>query len=280
MKTLMTALLILSANVLFAADAMQATLVVPDTRLLPGVPFDFWIVLHNGSSTVRHVTVCTPFALRLASGEPFEWHATREEMMPRGPLYWPHGGDAVVEPGETKVLAIPASDAAYGSFFRDRRFSALGRRFAISLSLCDQAGNETSKLITNEVEIEIMTPTGSDAVVWNLLEEKSGNRWTPAEIWSPSWRPMWESIIRNSPDSNYVPYAVLMTNQSTIDWRDDLARQLRTIRRFSTTPVVEWLHVEARRTARAVHENGVMLAEGAILSRSKRPTTRLLASDH
>jgi len=199
--------------------------------------------------------------------------------MQRDQIYWPHGGDAVVKPGETITLAIPAKDAGYGSFFRDRRFSAPGHRFAISLSLCEQAGNETSKLITNEVEIEIVTPTGSDSVVWKLLEEKTGNRWTPRGMWEPSARPMWESIIRNSPDSNYVPYAVLMADRSSIDWHDDLARQLRTIRRFPDSPVVEWLRVEARRTARALREDGVMLAEGAILRRSKRPTTRLLASE-
>jgi hypothetical protein len=133
--------------------------------------------------------------------------------------------------------------------------------------------------MTSEVEIEIVSPTGSDALVWSFVQETSQHQWTPADMESPASRAMWETVLRDFPDSNYVPYAILMTAGFLSDWRECLARQLRTIERFSDSPVLEWLHVETWHTARALRLRGVMLAEGAIVRQSKRPTTRLLAGN-
>lgn len=281
---LVTGSLLMSGGFLFAREPMEATLVVPDVRILPGVPFDFWVELHNRSDSARRVSVCEPFRMRLVSGEPFHWTETREQMVPRREFYWSHGGDAFVRPGETRILAVPAyGGLSSGGFFSDRRFSAPGRRFAIALPLCEQAVTstgyrESSRLMTSEAEIEIMSPAGSDAAVWKLIQETSKHPWTPADMGSPDSRAMWESVLRDIPDSNYVPYAILMTGRFLLtDWRDCLARQLRALERFPDSPALEWLHVEAWRTARALRLHGVMLAEGAIVRQSRRPTTRLLA---
>lgn len=280
-------LLLLSGGALLAGEPMEATLVVPDVRILPGVPFDFWVELHNGSDSARRIVVCEPFRMRLVSGEPFQWTETREQMEPPRQFYWIHGGEAFVRPGETKILAIPAYDGLFSSgFFRDRRFSAPGRRFAIALPLCERVPTSngdalaSARLMTSEVEIEIMSPAGSDEVAWNRIEETSQHRWTPADMASPEWRAMWESVLRDNPDSNYVPYAVLMTQFQFHDWHDYLAKELRTIERFPDSPAREWLHVEALGTADALGLYGVTLAERAIVRRSKRPTTRLLAFGH
>lgn len=282
---LATALLLLCGNALLGGEPMEAILVVPDLRILPGVPFDFWVELHNRSESMRRVRVCAPFEMRLVSGDPIQWTETSDRRTtPRSDFYWSHGGEGVVQPGETTVLAIPASDGwMAGDFFRDRRLSAPGRRFAIALPLCEQAvgpfgsPGERSQLMTTEVEIEIVKPTGSDAAVWNLIGETSKHQWTAADIGSPNARAMWESVLRDFPDSNYVPYAILMTSRWLSNDGSCLARELRAIQRFSDSPVLEWLHVEAWRMAGALRLHGVMLAEGAIIRKSKRPTTRLLA---
>ena len=279
---LATAVLLLSGGALLADEPVEATLVVPDARILPGVPFDFWIEIHNRTEDVRRVSICDPFQVRLVAGEPISWTETPGQTEPRGPFYWSHGGEAVVGPGQTRFLAVPAfSGLMARDFFRERLFSAPGRRFAIALRLCEQissSGAVISRLLTNEVEIEIVTPTGSDALAWNLIEEKSSRRWTPADMESPESRAIWESVLRDSPDSSYVPHAILMTERFHFDdLPGRLARQLHTIRRFPDSPVLEWLHVEAWQTARSLRLHGVMLAEGAILRRSTRPTTRLLA---
>jgi hypothetical protein len=283
-RTALTMLLLLSGGAALAGQPIEATLVVPDARLLPGVPFDFWVELHNPSETTRHIRVCEPFQLRLVAGEPVQWTETPEKAPRRNEFYWSHGGEAIVGPRETKVLAIPAASALMsGDFFRERLFSAAGRRFGITLPLCEQAipstvRNARPTLTTTEVEIEIMSPAGSDAEVWSVMEKAGRGEWTAADMSSPDHRPMWESVLRDFPDSNYVPYAVLMTARFRYhDWRDVLAQQLRTIERFSDSPVVEWLHVEAWQMARTLELRGVMLAEGAIVRESKRPTTRLLA---
>ena len=282
-----TALLTVFADRLIAAQAVEATLVVPDVRLLPGVPFDFWIELHNRSESVRRVSICKPFQMRLTAGEPVHWTETPGESRTRDQFYWSHGAEAVVGPGETKVLAIPAySGSMAGAFFRERLFSAPGRRFAIALPLCEQvltSGTQSAPtiLMTTDVEIEILSPAGSDALAWDFLDEKSKGRWTPADIQSPEGRALLTSVLRDHPRSSYAPYAMLTTAVLVFnDSRDRLARQLLTIERFPDSPVVEWLHVEAWHEARALRLHAVMLAEGAILRRSTRPTTRLLAFGH
>lgn len=282
---LAAALLLLCGNALLAGEPMEAILVVPDLRLLPGVPFDFWVELHNRSENMRRVRVCAPFQMRIVSGEPIEWTETIDQRTPRNDFYWSHGGEAVVPPGRKAVLAIPAYDGmSAGDFFRDRRLSAPRRRFAIALPLCEQvigafgAPGERSTLMTTEVEIEIVNPAGRDAAVWNLIQETSKHQWTAADMGSPNARAMWESVLRDFPDSNYVPYAILMTGTVlSNDRHDSLASELRTIQRFPDSPALEWLHVEAWWTAGALRLHGVRLAEGAIIRRSKRPTTRLLA---
>lgn len=286
-RAMAAALLMIFGDVVLAREPVEASLVVPDVRILPGVPFDFWVELHNRSDSVFRISVCAPFQVRLVAGEPLEWTETREEMRPRDQFYWSHGGEAIVGPGETKFLAIPASSSLSGGFFRERFLSAPGRRYAIALPLCQQVvastgpRAESSRLMTSETELEIVSPAGSDALVWSFMEKASKHRWTPADMAKPQSRAMWESIRRDFPDSNYVPYAVLMTNSYLFnDWADLLALQLRTIRRFPDSPVLEGLHVDAWQTARALRLHGVMLAEGAILRRSKRPTARLLAFGH
>ena len=281
--TVLIALLPLCGTPLLADEPMEAILVVPDGRLLPGVPFDFWVELHNRSASARRVNVCAPFRMRLVSGEPIEWTETPEQRTPRADFYWSHGGEAIVGPGATAVLAIPAASGLMASgFFRERLLSAPGRRFAIALPLCVGAGgwprSESVKVMTTEAEIEIIKPTGSDAVVWKLIGETSKQEWTAADMGTPNARAMWEVVLRDFPDSNYVPYAVLMTGTFLPnDWRDDLARQLRAIRRFPDSPALEWLHVHAWWMADSLRLHGVMRAEGAALRRSRRPTTRLLA---
>lgn len=133
--------------------------------------------------------------------------------------------------------------------------------------------------MSSEVEIEIMSPTGSDALVWNLIEERSEHQWTPADMASPEGNKIWETVLRDFPDSNYVPYATLMAGHHFLsDLRDRLAHQLRTIERFPDSPVLEWLHVETWQTARSLGLYGVMLAEGAKIRQSRRPTTPRLTS--
>ena len=126
-------------------------------------------------------------------------------------------------------------------------------------------------------DVEIVIEPGGEHSTAGVAHESSKQRWTPADM-GPQSRAMWGSVLRDFPDSNYVPYAILMTGIFLFDdWRDLLARQLLAIDRFPDSPVVEWLHTEAWRNARALRLHGVMLAKGAILRQSKRPTTRLLA---
>jgi hypothetical protein len=278
------AMLVACGHAVVASERVQATLVLPDVRILPGVPFDFWVELHNRSDSMLRVSICDRFDVRFVSGEPVPQSKTRDDTEPRRELDWAGRGEVALRPGQATILAIPVSTAMTSSgFFRERLFSAPGRRFAISLPLCEQVvtplgiRGAPAKLTTNEVELEIVSPTRSDALVWKLIEETSKREWTPADMALPDNRKTWKSVLRDFPDSSYVPYATLMSCGGYPPSDDDLARQIRAIRRFADSPVLEWLHVEAWETARWLRERGTMLAEGAIVRQLKRPTTRLLA---
>jgi hypothetical protein len=87
---LATALLLVSGGALLAdeaVEAVEALLVVPDARILPGVPFDFWIEIHNRSDDVRRVSICEPFGVRLVAGEPIHWTETPDQMKPHDQFY-------------------------------------------------------------------------------------------------------------------------------------------------------------------------------------------------
>jgi hypothetical protein len=131
---LTTALLMLFGDALLAREPMEATLVVPDVRILPGVPFDFWVELHNWSDSARRISICERLQMRLVSREPVTWNETPEQMKPRGQFHWSYGGEVIVGPGETRLLAIPASSGTRSrDFFHERLLSAPGRRLAIAL---------------------------------------------------------------------------------------------------------------------------------------------------
>jgi len=295
----------LFASVVHARTAfpIEAKLVIPYTRILPGVPFEMWVELYNPSQYTVHTSVCLPLQMRPTVGK-LEWHCDRtcmskmEERWRRlkasgatpAAIYL-RNADVVLAPGERKSLVLPIRDRLdTGELFDEMALSvSAGRTLLISVQLCfidwpENMGHPASikpaphigePLVTNEVAVDIVEPTGNDAKVWERMLSTSHGTWTPYTAATVE-RSFWKGVLTDFPDSNYAPYALLVTDPSSVDWHQDLDAFLAAIRRFPDSPAIDLLHLSAFRFATAVQLPDVARREEAILRASKRPTTRTL----
>jgi hypothetical protein len=131
---------------------------------------------------------------------------------------------------------------------------------------------------TNEVTVERIAPTGTDAAVWQRMQELTSGHWSLISWMSTdTGKAIIAEIMDNHKDSNYYPYALLADTFGAVDERAH-NRIVDAIKRFPTSPVIELLEFEAWNTAISGRKG--MAGYDAHYSRlkaSKRPTTRILA---
>jgi hypothetical protein len=266
---------------------IEARLVVPYTRLLPGVPFEMWVDLYNASENTVHVALDGPLRITVVGGIDFECRGGCQKWLNNQNRSegWARSVGAVLAPGERRTIALPIRRELSGAPIVDSVVlsKAVGRTCAIWVELhvvdADPRAPSTKlppkidePLITNEVQIEIMAPSGDDAKVWDRMLASSDGGWTPVNAGDVDSRTLWSEVLSEYPSSNYVPYAVLATSTAPSD--EALDHLLAAIAQFPDSPVVEVLHVRAWRLARILGRTWVADAEGAIVARSARPTTR------
>lgn len=255
---------------------IQATLVIPDTKVLPGVPFEMWINVVNPSDASVGVGLC-PSVLVKRDGESFSVVGKRngryDEVLSDGRNQ--RMSYVVLKPGEQRTLTLPIKAELIGAaFFDDDRLLGPGR-YVLSVRLdfcwCGSCAPQEKLLppeflgpiTTNEATIERMTPAGSDAAVWARLQELAVHGTAIANVWHNY--SFLNDVVSNHPDSNYVPYALLAGSfgNNTPKYRDQIRSA---ITRFPSTPVGELLQVHAWTPADT---------EWANVQHSKRPTTRV-----
>ncbi len=262
---------------------VTAKLVIPDAKTLPGVPFELWIDVSNDSDATVGVGLCAAMIVQPEHGEEFTVvprPAHNETSMPNYPVLLPRysAGDAGVRylalrPRQRQTITLPLTDA----YFHDARLSPPGR-YAISMRLdycvpawtlpdAKRPADFPGPVTTNEVAIERIVPTGTDAVIWQRMQEEAKGQWA-ATNWSEgiAGNVVRKEIRAKYRDSAYFPYLVLSDN-------GPLEATLDAIRRFPDSPVVELLHWSA---SIAAHDGAMRAAESEVLKKSKRPTTRIL----
>jgi len=272
---------------------VQATLTIPDTKLLPGVPFDLWIDLRNTSNVSVGVGLCGDMVVRPQGGEPFTL-VERGQEWPQYPTLLPAdmwNGTAirylVLKPHGTAQLTLPILwDLAGPGYFYDDSLSKPGT-YGISMRLNYCWGNIVPQpsllpaeflgpVMTNEVTIERVVPTGTDAVVWQRMQVATKGHWSPI-LWTNTSETstVTAEILTKHRDSNYYPYALVAVTFGAVDEAAYL-RFTDAIKRFPASPVVEMLELLACGTAPA-HDIHVYSAHFGKVKASKRPTTRILA---
>jgi hypothetical protein len=115
------------------ASPLRATLVIPDRTLLPGVPFDMWIDVHNPSAATISAGLF-PTLLVDAGCESFELDSRCEvEVLPAG------AGVLTLAPGQHTILTLPVWGVRGPVFFNDPRLSPPGN-YELALRFDSEAG--------------------------------------------------------------------------------------------------------------------------------------------
>jgi hypothetical protein len=279
-------LLFLAAVSAFAVEArnrVQATLVIPDTKLLPGVPFEMWIELYNSSYDTLTVGT-SPRALVEPEGgasfviDPVMSHITYPTLL-RGA-----DGEALtyadLAPHEKRFLTLPVDlmlDAPL--FAEDVRISSPGRyRISLILDKFPQIAAPSSfvgPITTNDVLIERVRPSGIDALVWQRMQMATEGAWKPQDWQSSVSSKICREIVTDYRESMYFPYAALVTGG---DDTSAVKQLMDAIDRFPQSPIIDLLYVAAWRRQAAfagplsVHRQKI----AAHLKDTKRPTTRFM----
>lgn len=230
---------------------VQATLIIPDRKVLPGVPFDMWINVVNPTDASVGVGLCPSFIVK-RNGESYTIAGKRnghfdallsDTKNPRIPYL-------VLKPREQRTLTLPIRPDLIGaSLFDDDRFLGPGN-YVLSVRLdfcwCGLCEPQETPLppdfrgpiTTNEVAVKRVTPAGSDAAVWARLQELAAHGTAIASVWQSY--SFLNEVVSNHPDSGYVPYALVAGpfGNNRAEYRE---RVRAAIARFPGTPVREYL---------------------------------------
>jgi len=279
------ALALCVATGLFAqASPVSATLVVPETRLLPGVPFEAWVELENRSGATLAVGLLVSLRVTTEDGT-FEFRPDHPDLLriDRKTGRAVHYIELASRARET--LTLPVEDLLTGAaVFNDPRISEPGRySLALRLDAWPAGGlgvepppsHFAGPVLTNEVSIERITPAGADAQVWARLQELAANakvRWSPA-LWPANFELANEIVTYAG--SGYVPYALLSASFGNAHKRH-LELALDAIRRSPRSPVIDQLRFTTANVAEGLGIHDVAEAQRAFLRDSRKPTTRAL----
>lgn len=270
-----------------SVSPVQAKLTIPDTKLLPGVPFDMWIDVENPSDTTVGVGLCADMMVKPERRDPFTIAFGGENAPPYPTLLHEPSGSGVVyylvlHPHQKQTLTIPIEADLQGpAYFFDPRLSPPGRySIALRLDYCWPGMVTPQKSLlppeflgsvtTNEVTVERLEPVGSDAAVWKRMQEASNGKWTAAR-WD---RAVMTEIITKYTDSAYYPYALAAATSNGAD-EPYIARLVDAQKRFPTSPVIEMLDISLWKTATHARP-GDSIKYYEKLKQAKRPTTRIL----
>lgn len=278
------ALFCLLACLHVSAANVKATLVVPETHLLPGVPFEAWVELENESTETIAVGLSPYLLARDATGTPFEARNVKDDL-----LLANEDGTATfyleLRAHERRTLPMPIRGLLRGPFvFDDSRIWNSGT-YTIALRLDawktlmlppTPPSSFAGPIVTNEVTIE-RSATGEDAAVWKLMQERAGGSWT-SEDWILKGDVL-HDVVTRYPRSNYTPYA-LAAGAFNNEPQRYLPMLLESADAFPGSPVAEVLRWIASFTA--IREGKFEIAEHQRekLRASRKPTTRQLAFPH
>lgn len=280
-------------SVIPSTSPIEATLVIPDNNLLPGVPFDMWIEVRNPSDSTVGLGLCGDMLVTPEGREPFEITFGGGEGRPAYPVLLPddewRGGRVrylPMKPRSTVTLTMPVRYRLGADYFIDHRLSAPGRyRISFRLDYCWPGFTTPQKQLlppdflgavtTREVVVTRVTPTGADARVWQHMQDITGGK-----LVAGNWPiELVRAILTDHRDSAYFPYAVVGASFGT-PTEKYLPLLQEAIQRYPDTPVIDMLQQHVLGITRA--SCGTKASTGACerakekLNKSKRPTTRII----
>jgi hypothetical protein len=274
----------ISLTAVVVQGAVQATLVLPDTTLLPGVPFEMWIEIYNDSEETVSIGTASRAVIEPEAGEPFVIEPTFEHgTYPPLLVGWDGEGldYADLAPHQKRFLTLPVdTQLAVSMFASDRRISAPGRyRISLVLDKVPRAPAPASfvgPVATNVVVMDRVRPSGIDALVWLRLQNATDDGWQPGDWGTGVSAVVGREIISDYRDSAYFPYAVLVTAGFEAT---GVALRLDAIHRFPKSPIIELLYAAAWQCPTGFAGSLANQYESVtkyVRDSSRRPTTKIM----
>jgi len=250
----MKKLLLFAAPVIFLAPALSAappqpitaSLTLPSSVVLPGVPFDMTVTLTNNSSAQASVGLLTRFAFRLPDGTTFSPRA----MHLLDPNPYPIGQTWVtLSAGESRQFYVQWASVT-PDIFHFSEFSGPGAYdVTLALSASKTDDDYVGEIVTNAAHLTRIVPAGQDGALWNRMSAAMDGRWADDGFWNSRTGPaILREILELHPESAYYPYAILLREQispPTVPTTADVERLLTTADRFPSSPAYPHLLLRA-----------------------------------
>jgi len=249
----MKRLQILIAFLLFATFAaasepanvppVLATLTLPYSTVLPGVPFDMTVTLKNASGKTVSAGAMARLSIKLPDGASYESGSTTplEPCDPSEP-------DSTIElaPGASVDRVITWLPYQH-TWTSDGRYTGPGV-YQVTLELVagrrDVPSSYIGPLRTNSVRLERAVAPGEDAEIWQKMLSVSNGVWSDngfARL--KAGLELAKEITETHVTSGYYPYALLLT--STTQGKDAIAPLLDAAERFQSSPAHPYLLKQA-----------------------------------
>lgn len=218
-----------------------------------------WVEVVNNSDAAVRVGLCADMLVRPVGAQPFTITRGGEER-PSYPVLLPGTSansrvpNIVLQPHEAKTLTLPIlNDLSGPNYFDDERLAAPGQ-YGITLRLdyCWPGFVTPQKsllpvdflgpVVTNEVVIQRVVPSGANAIVWQRMQELRHGRWVSTGWRTPAGMLAVNEIISKHPDSDYFPYAVFVAagaSEVGVNLLEDA------VTRFPNCPIIDLLHWHA-----------------------------------
>lgn len=254
-----------------APHGVTATLTLPYTTVLPGVPFDMIVRLHNGSSRKVTVGLVASLLAKDANGtvllRPWRVGESRETDRNRGVLEPHDHGYVVLEPGQSVERVIDWQRSIPG-WHQSAAIAGPGT-YEVSLQL--QRGqdefedfvNYAGPIWTTTARLSRIAFAGDDQAIWQRMQETAGQRWADGELGQTKrGGAVAQEIVRMHPSSAYYPYALILPVRGKIPQPGDLTLLAEAAARFTDSPA----------HAHLLHRAGIVAMYFAQTKDGKEPT--------
>jgi hypothetical protein len=220
-----------------------ATLALPYSSVLPGVPFEIRVSLRNDSKSSAVVGLVAQILVTLPDGRRFappDWQMLEPQISTTA-----DSTNTWIElaPGESRDMGIswaaPANWAQYDDYSGPGSYG-----IALRLEAKEPPENYVGSLVTNVARLERFEPIGEDQLLWRRMVSASHGHWSDdGFVRLKEGAALAQEIIATHPASQYYPYALIL--RTRYDRFDEIDRSREAAVRFAESPAHSYLLMHA-----------------------------------
>lgn len=242
--TSIAALILLGAVTLIAQQVppgspVIATLTLPASSVLPGVPFDMFVAVKNVSKKPVSAGLVAQLHVTLPDGTKFV--APDRYILQPNQFSAPETSVELAA-GESRQFATTWQYADPPNWSRQPEFSRPGlyRLMLVLEDTQERPQNYAGPIQTTTAELRRAVAPGEDQDLWNRMQALSNGQWSDDGFTRlREGRVLLEEILKLHPASQYYPYAVLLRAPASEE--GDVTRALEAAARFRQSPAYPYL---------------------------------------